>query len=101
MVTSENVFLRPQVFINFVKQQTGLIQEDIDEDSVPQSLASRLRTRASSFFSGSSVHVPVPAVVPHDPLSDDSLDISDDETLLTLDSSDGVSGLSVYVVVWF
>ncbi|GFS22091.1 ATP-binding cassette sub-family A member 2-like [Elysia marginata] len=78
------------VFINFVKQQTGLVQDDLDEDSVrTQSLTSRLRSRASTFLMGSSVNVPAPALPLQDHLSDDSLDLSDEEILLTLDTSDG------------
>lgn len=80
------------VFINFVKQQTGLVQDDQEEDSTRmQSLGSRLRSRASTFLTGSSVFVPAPAPSLHlqEHSSDDSLDMSDDEVLLTLDQSDG------------
>ncbi|GFN82627.1 ATP-binding cassette sub-family a member 2 [Plakobranchus ocellatus] len=80
------------VFINFVKQQTGLVQDDSEDDSVRQpSLGSRLRSRASTLLMGSGFSAPVqaPVVLPVDQASDDSLDLSDDDMALTLDTSDG------------
>lgn len=71
------------VFINFVKQQSELVHEESEEPR-PRSFSSLLRSRTSNLRNQSDDHL-----LSHADQSDDSLDFSDDDVMLTLDSSDG------------
>ncbi|BFZ20641.1 hypothetical protein BsWGS_23680 [Bradybaena similaris] len=69
------------VFINFVKQQTELVRDESEDEQRSRSLSSRLLTRASNLLNQSDE----PLVMPRNQ-SDDSLELSDDEILLTFNS---------------
>ncbi|XP_012935434.1 ATP-binding cassette sub-family A member 2 [Aplysia californica] len=72
------------VFINFVKQQTEIVQDESEEDPRSRSLSSRLRMRATSVLRQSDE----PMLIPRNN-SDDSLNLSDDDIMLRLDDNDG------------
>ncbi|KAK6978866.1 ATP-binding cassette sub- A member 2 [Biomphalaria glabrata] len=71
------------VFINFVQQQSELVHEE-SQGSYTRPLTSLLRTRASGIQSEADEQLLTSVNQ-----SDDSLDLSDDDILLTLDSIDG------------